>query len=301
MAVSLNQRLHRDNAAGKGKRTPVKRQTFAPFFIVYLLALPVGFALRVWLKLEFYDIATGFYNGGALGVPACNTVVLAAPALLFLFSLLRRPGGDHPMPRRGTGLPLLLILLGAAMFCAAAEIGGGPWPLPPVRPDLAGMPPPLAFFNAVLGGLAALGMVAAGWKSIERGRLTGGVATLPAAVWMIVCLVSRFNVYETIVPIADNLLAVLFMGLAAVFFAGHARTLSGLARKDGRNYVIPAGLSASLFAFLLVVPNWVRMAIEKTAAVPALHLGAAESVYIFTAGVYALVFVIDTCRRIARV
>jgi len=114
-------------------------------------------------------------------------------------------------------------------------------------------------------------------------------------------MVFKFNSYTTLTTISDNLLAVLFMLFCALFMAGHARTLIGIGRKDGRNYTIPSGLSSSLFGILLVVPNWIWVFANGASALPAPMLGTYESVFVFFMSIYSLLFVRHICLTIRSV
>jgi hypothetical protein len=97
------------------------------------------------------------------------------------------------------------------------------------------------------------------------------------------------------------MLAVLFMLFCSMFLVGHARTLSGLARGDGRNYTIPTGFCAALCGFLLVAPNWLWAWMNETSRYPALLLGTFESWFVFCMSVYAICFVLSLTRGIKKV
>jgi hypothetical protein len=124
------------------------------------------------------------------------------------------------------------------------------------------------------------------------------IPAILAAVWQVFMLITRFNSYTTLTTIADNLLSVMFMVLATLFLLGHARTVLGFSRKDGRNYVIPAGFSTGMTGLLLVIPNYIVMLQTGASTPPAMMLTLWESVYILLLSVYAIVYTVGVMRSI---
>ena len=151
--------------------------------------------------------------------------------------------------------------------------------------------------SVIFGWFSAIVFTFIGARALfsGRGQLRGGALPLVAGIWVMILLVASFNRYTTLTTISDNLLTVLFMVFASLFFVGHARTLGGFARKDGRNYAIPSGLATSLCGILLVVPNWVWAVYNGTLTMPAPLLGSFESMFVLVTSVYAFLFVRHTC------
>ncbi len=276
----------------------MKRSAFFPFFALYWGALVICGGIRMRLKLLHMDHSTGFYTGSPLGVAVFHTVLGLCIVSLFLLYLLRRTGGDYPVLRsqRRIGIPAILLAI-SILLHTAESLNLLPFGYSnPVRISRLS-----AIICGVLGVAASIAFLASGIQGLRFGRMRGGLLVLVPGIWMLVTLVCRFNSYTTLTTSSDHLLTVLFMLFAAVFLVGHARTLSGLARKDGRNYVIPAGLCASLCGFLVAVPNWIWMIIHRTAKAPVPLLGFWESIFLFLTGVYALWFVYHTCAGIQEV
>ena len=264
------------------------------FFTLYFSALVICMSARVYLKLNAMDPLTGFYvDGGAL-VPAFNAVFGICIVALFLLYVFRRTDRDYPVLRSDKFTAFLALLTGVTIALYQVEAMGVSelaFASPGVL--LEGLP---LTISAAIGGLSALVFVVIGARALfGDGQMYGGVFSLIAGIWLMITLVFKFNSYTTLTTISDNLLTVLFMVFCALFLTGHARTLGGLSRRDGRNYAIPAGLSASLCGLLLVVPNWVWMAMNGTLHLPAPMLGNYESLFIFFMSVYALLFVRHIC------
>lgn len=276
----------------------MKRSAFFPFFALYWVTLILCGGIRIRLQLAQIDHSTGFYTGSQLPVTVFQWGLGLCMVLLFLLYLFRRTGGDYPVLRSRRGIAVPALLMGVSILCFTAEtfglfpLGGGS----PIRlGDVS------TLITGLFGLLAGVSFLVSGVQGLRTGRMKGGLLVLAPGVWMLVTLVCRFNAYDTLTTISDNLLTVLFMLFAGVFLVGEARTLSGLARKDGRNYVIPAGLCASLCGFLVSVPNWIWMAVNHTGELPAPLLGLAESILQFVTSVYALWFVYHTCASIQEV
>lgn len=247
------------------------------------------------LKMRFMELSTGFYTRSNGIVTLFNLALLAAVLILFLSNRLRRTTNDYPVHRSN---PLTGILCAAVGVTAVLHtvLDSNYTILEQNQSESL-----LSIRNGVavlLGILAGFSMIWLG-IGILRDKLSQG-AMIPAifgCVWQAYMLVTRFNGFTVLTTISDNLLAVLFMVFATLFWVGHARTLYGLSRKDGRNYTIPAGLCASLFGFALVIPNYAYMLVHRT-GMPAPMLGTFESVYTLALSVYALLFVIDMIRSI---
>lgn len=265
---------------------------------LYFVALAICGACRIILKLFYMDAATGFYSGGGLYVIIFNSVLAAAPLIMFISNRLKRADGDYPVYQRGRATGFMAFATGLAT-AAYAIIG-------PKQPPLEqGFSPALHEFgkklNMVMGLLAAAALIYIGVTCV-LGRFKAPNALIIAipAIWQVLVVVTRFNGYTTVTTISDHLLAVLFMVFCSLFLIGSARTLSLQMRKDGRNYAIPSGLCVSLCGFLLVVPNLVYMVYER-APMPSDMLGWAECAYVTAMSLYAAFFSVGLMRSIRRV
>lgn len=276
----------------------MEKNYFKLLFGVYSFALVLCGITRVLLVMRFMDYSTGFYLMET-GISTVYNICLAVAVIcLFGASWLRRVTGEYPVHHTSklTGVLALVVGLSIGAFVLLDN------PYPPMEQSYS--PMLITFRNlgsVVLGILAALTFLlfGIGWL---RGKVSSlaMVPALFASIWQVFMLVTRFNGYTTLTTIPDNLLAVLFMMFSTLFFTGHARTVFGFSRKDGRNYAIPSGLCASLCGFILVIPNYTAMAV-KGIGMPATMLGNWESVYILALSVYALVFVAGMARSIKRV
>jgi hypothetical protein len=250
-------------------------------------ALAVCLACRVYLKLFAMDAVTGFYEGGEVYVTIFNVLLTVAPIVMFLSNRLLRPGDDYPLEMRDKLLRALAIAAGLAL--AAFTFFGPPESL--LKQARSETFERMAeYLRLGIGALAALAFLLLGALGVFGRKNTAfSLLTLALPLWQIVYLVMRYNSYTTVTAISDYLLLVLFMLFNALFLMGFARTVSQQMRRDGRNYAIPAGLCASLCGFLLTVPNYIYMAVNR-AAMPVPLLGLAESVCVLALSVFALAF-----------
>jgi len=277
-----------------------RNSSFKGFFALYFAALFLCVGVRVWFKFNAMDPATGFYTGARFLAWGLNAVMGLCVASLFLIYLLRRTDSDYPVLRRYRLTAFFALLTGISIALYQLEAFGVPvFGILDPGVDHTGI---TFVLSLVAGGLSAIVFIFMGMRALfGKGQMRGGILTLIGGAWLMIIIVGTFNSYTTLTTISDNLLAVLFMLFCALFLAGHARTLSGLSRKNGRNYTIPSGLSASLFGFLLVIPNWTWMAVNRTLTLPAPMLGSFESLFIFLMSVYALLFVRHVCLSIRMV
>ena len=275
-------------------------RSFKCFFALYFVTLIFCVGARIWLKLNAMDPTTGFYTGADALVGAFNTVLGIYIAALFLRYLLRRTDSDYPVIRRDTVTGVFAMITGAMILLYQLEALGIPG-FAVINPgiQLRGI---TLTISVVLGVISGCMFIFTGVRTIwGNGHLYGGMVTLIGGIWMMLTLIFKFNSYTTLTTISDNLLTVLFMLFGALFMVGHARTLLGVSRKDGRNYTIPSGLSTSLIGLLLVVPNWVHSAANTTLTLSAPMLGSFESLFIFFLSIYALLFVRHVCLSIRMV
>ena len=275
-------------------------RSFRGFFALYAAALVFCLGVRIPLKLTAMDPFTGFYTGGGALPLAFNAVLGICIVGVFALYLLRQTDRDYPVLRECKLTSFFALLCGVAIALYQLEATG----LPLMSGLLAlnpGAVPEGAFFvvGLVLGWLTGAAFAFVGGQVLSGGgQPRNGLFTLAGGLWLMVLLVGKFNQYTTLTTISDNLLTVLFMVFCALFFCGHARTLGGFSRRDGRNYAIPAGLATSLCGALLVIPNWVWAAANGTLNLPAPMLGSFESVFVLLMSIYALLFVRHICLSI---
>ena len=282
--------------------------SFRYFFALYFVVLVFCLALRVFLKLTAMNPNTGFYQEPGYFVLAFNVLLGGGLVLLYSVYLLRRvrqrADRDYPVMRESKVTAFFAMLCGISIALYQLEV------LEIFEAFDVPVFGELVLLNTGVGlqGFALMLSVIFGWFSaivfifigaralfVNRGQLRGGALSLVAGIWVMIILVASFNKYTTLTTISDSLLAVLFMVFASWFFVGHARTLGGFDRKDGRNYTIPTGLAASICGVLLVIPNWVWAAYHGTLTMPAPLLGSFESVFVLATSVYAFLFVRHTC------
>jgi len=270
----------------------MKNSSLRIFFRIYTLALVFCSAARTWLKFTSADLETGFYLGGGR-LPSLYMIILAGTiALLFLLYLLRSTDADYPILLMNRPLSLLALLVGTSILLYQFELLQV-FSFSTTNPGIS-LTPLARISCVILGQLAALAFLIIALRGLTQDSVNG-VLALIAGVWQMILVVNKFNGYKTLTAVTDNTLAVLFMLFCTMFMVGHARTLGGLARKDGRNYAIPTGLCASLLGFMLVIPNWIYMAVNRTVLIPAPLLGGWESIFIAIMSLYALAFVRHTC------
>ena len=276
------------------------KSSFFPSIVLFTVSLAICMIMRIWLVFRATDQVTGFYSGGETIVAVFNAMLLITFVLTFAFYLFRNTSLDYPVFAPGRALALLALLSGVTIILYQLEgleilTDGGYNPgvllntLPVIGVSFFGLIAAFAFIMLGIRGLLAY-----------RGMF-GRVLPLVSGVWMLLNLVAKFNSYTTLTTISDNLLTVLFMLFCMMFLVGHARTLSGLGRKDGRNYAIPTGFCTAFCGFLLVIPNWLWSNRNDTSIFSARLLGYYESIFIFWMSVYAISFVISLTRSIKSV
>ena len=262
----------------------------------YLLALLPALVLRTILVFFYTDVQTGLYTHYSPLFAVLQVLLTAVVAALFFSSRLRRADNDYPLGRMRGGrmVSLFAILAGLGIF--AQTFWDAPFPLADQMRRM-----PLVRVGAVLsilfGTLTCVSFLWLGCSGfIKKLPLPHAALMLSAPLWQMCVLITRFNGYTTLVPIMDNLLAVLFMVFSSLFWIGHARTVCGFTRRDSRNYTIPSGLCAAMFGLLLVLPNYLYMALHFTGRIPAPLLLPMESIAVLFTSLYALLF----CMRLLR-
>lgn len=241
---------------------------------------------------------SGFYTIDGAPVIIFNLVLFLAVAVLFFANRLRWVRNDFPVQRSSKLCGVLAMLSGVSIvaFVLMDTI------YPELEQNLSKTVLMLRQWAAVgLGILAALSLIIVGLSLISgKAGIGGAVVAIFASIWQVYMLISRFNSYTTLTTISDNLLAVMFMAAATLFLVGQARTIYGFTSKDGRNYTLFSGLSTSLFGLLLVVPNYVCMAVDGI-TMPAVMLGMWESIYVLVLSIYSLALVVNIIRSIKQV
>lgn len=262
---------------------------------VYALALLICGVSRFLLMIRFVDYETGFYTQDN-GIVLIFTLGFAIAILYWVASnRLKRTVHDYPVDHQSRVTAGIGILVGLSIL--PYMILDDPYPV--IEQGYSESLLTMRDWGSILlGVVAAASFVLFGIAGITRQSTKKAmVPALFASLWQVFMLVTRFNSYTTLTTISDNLLSVLFMVFSSLFLMGHARTLLGFTRKDGRNYTIPFGLCTSLSGLLLVVPNYLCVLINKV-SMPAPVLGVWESVYILLMSIYSLLFVVNMTRSI---
>ena len=267
----------------------MSKQYYKLLWGIFAAALALGTAMRTPLKLFFTDIETGFYFLPTHWLVPVFTVLLVVAALaLPLLNALHRGDNDYPVEGGGPILPLWGILAGVALIIYV--LWGLPNPLGQDNPA-ANMKTvaTIRMINYVLGALAGLSFILTGLLGLLRKHVPSLPLLLPA-IWQVVLLFGRFSGYHSILYIVDFQLAILFMVFSTLFYLGHARTISGTGRTDGRNYVMSSGLCMALCGLLLVVPNVIYMLVRGS-SMPVMLLSMLECIFVAVMSVYGLLFV----------
>ncbi|MCL2034883.1 MAG: hypothetical protein FWG94_09150 [Oscillospiraceae bacterium] len=278
----------------------------------YAVSLAACLICRVALKLWFIDMETGFYNGGGMFVFVQNITLAAFVVGVFLSNRLKTTADDFAVSLKSPVVNVMAALCGISMIMFA--VSGSPDIMLEQgnRNILSGSGDMLNLLFGSVSGAAFLYFGIAG--VFGKRKPPPGVWLALTPVWMVLRMITRYNGYTTVLTISDHLLVVLFMVSASLFLLGHARTICGYMRRDGRNYAIPSGLSLSLFGFVLTIPGFADILAYGGLDMPAgdIFLGGAalpsspligviESVFIFTMSLYALCFVIGLMRSVKRV
>ncbi len=272
-----------------------KSAYFKLMFSLYCIVLVIGSGCRIILKLFHTDLDTGFYTIQSPLIWVFHGVLLVSTVILFGANRLKTVDNDYPLVREGPTLGVLALLTGVSLALYTLENTGWMEITQHTGTPLKGWHIPLC---GTLGILAALSFFTLGLIRISGyRRAPNGLMVLVPAIWQLILLVAKFNNYTTLTTVTDHLLAVLFMVFAAMFMIGHARTITGFARKDGRNYTIPTGLAVSYTGLLLVVPNYVYMFINRS-PIPEPYLGDMESLFVLFFSLYALTAVLQLRRSI---
>jgi hypothetical protein len=265
----------------------MEKSYYKVIYALFSVVLVVGLALRLYLKLVYTDPATGFLTGASTINLVYQIVLGVGLVSLPILNIFHKGRNDYQVSMPSPVLPILSILAGLTLGLYVAI--GLPNPLGLVNPmtNLTFVAVVL-YVNIALGAVSALALVVSGICGF-MGRTPPALLIIVPTIFQIVLVLSRFNGYHSVLYIAEYLLAILFMLFAALFFMGHARTLCGYSRKDGRNYVISSGLCAAICGLLLVIPTFIDIAIQRTATVLPL-LSLPECLYVLFLSLYCLLF-----------
>lgn len=260
------------------------------------LSLLVCLASRILLMMRFIDYGTGFYTQDT-GISLVFNFFLGASLILwFLSNRLKITVHDYPVGEQSAFAGALSVLVGIAIVLYMLLDS----PYPNFEQGYSAIWLTLRnIASVVLGLLAAAAMALFGIAALTgKSPKIAMVPALFSSLWQVYMLVTRFNSYTTLTTISDNLLSVLFMVFASLFLTGHARTMLGFARKNGRNYTIPSGFAAALCGLCLTIPNYIAVLTGRSPTMPALVLGTFESVYVLLLSLYAVVYTFGMIRSI---
>jgi hypothetical protein len=270
---------------------------------IYVAAFLICIPCQLILKLRYIDPDTGFYNAPAWLPTLLHAALLFAVLAWAWLTLLKRTQNDYPVATPpAPAVHFFAILTGAALLAYNLfEM----FPLLRIVDTATterrqALTAPIAATGLALGVVAGLSLCLAGFFGLRKRRPVplAGLHLFPA-IWGALALFSLFNRYKPLITIPEYLFWVLFLVAANLFFMAHARVISGLGRQDGRNYIIPAGLSASLLGFTLAVPAVVSRLFG--AAPTAFAPTAWQSAFILLTSAYALAFTQHFIRSIREV
>jgi hypothetical protein len=265
----------------------MEKSYYKVLYTLFGVVLGVGLALRLYLKLLYTDPVTGFLTGASMLHLVYQILLGVGLVALPVLNIFHRGRNDYQVPISTPLLPTLSILTGLALGLYVAI--GLPNPLGLVNPATnPAIITGVRYVNIALGALSALGLVVGGVCGF-LGRTPPALLTMMPAVFQIALVLSRFNGYHSVFYIAEYLLAILYMLFAAFFFMGHARTLCGYGRRDGRNYVISSGFCTAICGLLLVIPHFIDRAIHPTAT-PLTLLSLPECLYVLLLSLYCFLF-----------
>jgi len=264
--------------------------------LIFYISLVVCGVCRIILKLKYIDHGSGFYAGGGVLVILFNAVLLVAVLLLFCMTRLRKASGDYRVRQNNRFGAAICLLSGSSVI--AFTVSELPDTLASYEGvNLLGLIS--GYGSSILGFGAGIALLVMGTMSfLGKEQDVNPLLLLCPSLWQLLLLISKFNSYATITTISDHMLTVMFMLFNTLFLFGHARTVCGLGRNDGRNYSIPAGFCSALFGLLLVVPNYIYMLASRSIVPPVSTLSLLQSAYILLLSVYAVSFVHSVTRSI---
>lgn len=273
------------------------RAYYKVLFAMYIFAVAVCGSLRSILLLWHTDPATGLFATDGWMVTAYNLILAIFLIVMFILNRLRRSWNDYPVGLSLRPADALSILLGLSVLAFTwLELSRGNPDTAEIRSETWNQV--LLYLNLGFGSLTGLSFILNGVRGFMAKSRLGALLAIFPAIWQIIVLLGRFNSY--ILTISGNLLAVLFMLFVTMFYMGHARVVCGLGRRDGRNYLIPLGLGASLCGMVLVVPNTVFRLLNPGMILPGTP-DLYQTIYIFLSSLYALVFTVSFTRSIRTV
>lgn len=277
----------------------MQKSFFKIVFSVYFGALFLCSVIQGILKISFTDHETGFYIKGTALPLIFGFIFYTSIIVLVLLNLFKSTFNDYPLHSRSrlslvlsiaTGLSVIFyIWLGLPRHIEYLSIINRLWERS------------IVYSNLIFGSIVGLSFIIFGFAGLFfPAKAPIAFLMIMPALWQTIVVISRFNGYPSVLYITDNLLSVLFMLFIILFYIGHARTISGYARSDGKNYIISSGLVASLCGITLTVTNLVYYLAAGT--IGGITITAAtELIYTFFASLYALVYVISYTKKLALV
>ena len=258
---------------------------------VYIVSVVVCTTIQTVLRLRYTNTSTGFYNGGGNMVLALHVLIPAAVMFWFLMTLFRKTGHEFPVYHFGAAARVGSLICGCSILANTLAMSWSEF----VRfVELTNWE--RLFFAAVLifGVLGSCSMV---WFAIRLSSEKGNIIGIFPAVWQLIVLLGRYKEVPTLTAVSESMFLVLFMCFATIFLLGQARTLCGYRPPNGRNYTIPAGLAASLFGLLLVVPGAANSLAEGRWS-PLRGMEPVFWVYVLVLTIYVMIFLVDYIRSI---
>ena len=277
----------------------MRKAYFSLLFAIYILAVVVCCGSRGYLTITGgIDIVTGLYNGNGGLITIFNTVLLVAPVLWFVMTILRRTGHEYPLRFRNTAISFFGVVTGLSILvCTAANVLEFQWrilygiiPAPNISTYLAAPLTRQMFImfciRVCFGVLAALGMIL---LSVKRNIGKAAFVGIFPALWLLAVVLDRYVFYMAPTQISENLLAILFMTFASVFLLSQARAICGFHRQGSRNILVPAGLTTSLIGFSYSLPKITALILNN--AIPATPWDLAFMMCSLVLAIYSLLFV----------
>ncbi len=253
-------------------------------YVLWVYAVVCTLVLGVRLILQFMGIdhTTGFYLAGS-GLPTAFYILLAASVAALLFWPAYTRQKDYPTDTRlvcGVQIFMGFVVEVVAFNGIIQMLFGqqGTLPVLELASQLLSVAAGLSFVFSGFSGLAG--------NSKQESGLAG--ALLPV-VWMCVLLLSTFMGYSLIATISDNLLHVLALTAALIFFTSRAKLMLGGAKPTTYARTVATGLLASLLCFVLAIP---RIAVGMSGVTFSWGPAVEQGFVVLAIGIYALVVAI---------
>lgn len=229
--------------------------------------------LRVILKLNYVDPATGFYEGGTALYYSMNVLLVAGilvPLVLGRTQKNRSYSLKAGPPARITGA----LCGAAALWVGISELlfQQNFYTDPPAG-DRACM------ILAILSGLVLL------YMALTMGKRTNGILLLIPLVWQLVLALIVYNRFTLILHASDQRLSVLAITAFVLFFLANGRLLGDVLPERGcaqvRSYAPPAFLLSLTTAAGYLAAYFADKELANGLSLP-------YAVFLLAAGLYAL-------------